>query len=144
MENMICMIIESSSVFQLTCIGSIRGSLNGRSAFSSTTGSLTRFSLPLFLINQEAKAIERSITTNETRAQIGDGCLRNSLNIFLKSQCQPRAWRLWDNDLSTSNVLSLVLLLNGFLFTRANVLSIKIHVKFNAVVTKMDQLSMKM
>ena len=78
------MIIESSSVFQLTCIGSIRGSLDGRSAFSSTTGSLTRFSLPLFLINQEAKAIERSITTNETRAQIGDGCLRNSLNMFLK------------------------------------------------------------
>ena len=78
-----CIIIESSSVFQLTCIGSIRGSLEGRSAFSSTTGSLTRFLLPLFLINQEAKAIDRSITANETRTQIGDGCLRDSLNIIL-------------------------------------------------------------
>ena len=84
MEKIICMIIESSSVFQLTCIGSIRGSLDGRSAFSSKTGSFTTFSLPLFLINQEAKAIDRSITANETRAQIGDDCLRDSLNIFVK------------------------------------------------------------
>ena len=65
-------------------MGSIRGSLDGRSSFSSTTASFTRFSLPLFLINQEAKAIDRSITANETRTQIGDGCLRDSLNIFVE------------------------------------------------------------
>ena len=139
-------IIKSSSVFHLTCTGSIRGSLEGRSTFSSTTGSLTRFSLPLFLINQEAKAIDRSTTANETRAQIGDGCLRDSLNILVKLQATTELEVYQINDLSTSDVLSLVLLLNGFLFTRANVLSIKIHdhVKLNAVVTKMGQRSMKM
>lgn len=130
---------------QLTCIGSIRGSLKGRSLFSSTTASFTTFSLPLFLINQEAKAIDRSSTANETRTQIGDGCLRNSLNIFVKLQATSvEIIRPGDKRLINLDVLSLVLLLNRFLFTRANVLSIKIHVKLNAVVTKMGQRSMKM
>lgn len=74
--------MKDSQYYKLTCIGSIRGSLEGRSLFSSTTASFTRFSLPLCLINQEAKAIDRSTTANETRTQTGDACLRDSLNIF--------------------------------------------------------------
>ena len=66
-------------------MGSIRGSLEGRPLFSSTSASFARFSLPLFLINQEAKAIDRSITANETRTQIGDACLRDSLNISVQA-----------------------------------------------------------
>jgi len=99
-------------------MGSIRGSLEGRSSFSSTSTSFTMFSLPLFLINQEAKAIDRSITANETRAQIGDGCLRHRLSIFVKLQATSlEIIRSGDKRLINPRCFIPVLLLNGFLFT---------------------------